>query len=35
MATAGGPAGAQEMKICKEQTYALCTAARRNVFDGV
>lgn len=27
-------AGAQ-FKICKDQTYALCAAARCNVFDGV
>jgi hypothetical protein len=24
-----------EFKICKGQTYALCAAARCNVFDGV
>ncbi len=35
VATAGAPARAQEMKICSWQTYALCAAARRNVFDGV
>ncbi len=35
VATAGAPARAQEMKICKRQTYALCAAARCNVFDGV
>ncbi len=27
-------AGAQ-FKVCKDQTYALCAAARCNVFDGV
>src|SRR3974390_1213635 len=25
----------QPFKICKDQTYALCAAARCNVFDGV
>jgi hypothetical protein len=25
----------QSFKVCKNQTYALCAAARCNVFDGV